>query len=194
MITDINELDMNKSYTYADYLTWQFSELVELIKGKIYRISPALANKHQAISVNLNGEIYAFLKGKPCQLRSAPFDVRLIYTKNDQTTTTVVQPDLCVICDPNKLDDKGCMGSPDLIIEILSPSTSYKDTHEKFAIYEESGVLEYWIVDTFNHVLDVFLLENQKYVFQGKFAKGDLVPVKTLSGLVINLNDIFTEE
>ena len=193
-ITDINQLDTSRTYTYADYLTWQFTEAVELIKGKLYRMSPAPANKHQAISIKLSGELYVLLKKYPCQLRAAPFDVRLTHTKDDRQVTTVVQPDLCVICDVTKLDEKGCLGAPDFIIEILSPGTSRKDTHEKFAIYEESGVQEYWLVDPTNQILDVFTLENDKYAFKGKFAKGDKVAIYTLPGLEIDLNDIFEAE
>ena len=191
MITDINQLDLNKRYTYSDYLTWQFTEMVELIKGKIYKMSPAPANRHQAISGKLHGEFYAYLKKKPCQLRHAPFDVRLTQLKENQKITTVVQPDLCVICDPSKLDERGCIGAPDFIIEILSPSTSYKDTHEKFSIYEETGVKEYWIVDASNSLLDIFVLENNKYAFKAKFGKGDFVSVFTLPDLKIDLEEIF---
>jgi len=191
MITDINQLDLNKRYTYSDYLTWQFTEMVELIKGKIYKMSPAPANRHQAISGNIFREISVFLKKKTCQLRHAPFDVRLTQFKDDQKITTVVQPDLCVICDPSKLDERGCIGAPDFIVEILSPSTSYKDTHEKFSIYEEAGVQEYWIVDPSNSLLDIFVLENNKYVFKGKYGKGDVVSVFTLPELKIDLEDIF---
>ena len=190
MITDINQLDLTKSYTYADYLTWQFDEKVEIIKGKIYKMSPAPANKHQSISSHLHTELGIFLKKQKCQLR-APFDVRLNHTKNNQQITTVVQPDICVICDPEKLDERGCLGAPDFIIEILSPSTSYKDTHEKFNIYQESGVREYWIVDASNNLVDVFVLQNEKYSLVGKFGKGDLVKVNTLPGLEIDLLDIF---
>ena len=141
-ITDINQLDMTKSYTYADYLTWQFTEAVELIKGKLYKMSPAPVDAHQAILGNLFTEFSIFLKKKKCQVRFAPYDVRLTSIRDDKQETTVVQPDLCVICDVSKIDKAGCNGAPDFIIEILSPNTSRKDTHEKFAIYEESGVLD----------------------------------------------------
>jgi len=191
MITDINQLDLNKSYTYADYLTWQFDEMVELIKGKIYRMSPAPSNRHQDISSILHGELYSSLRKKPCQLRHAPFDVRFTRFVNDLQITTVVQPDICVVCDPSKMDERGCLGAPDFIIEILSPNTSHKDTHEKFYLYEESGVNEYWIVDPANFVLDVFVLEKGKYSFKGKFTKGDKVKLSSLPGLEMDLTDVF---
>jgi Uma2 family endonuclease len=118
----------------------------------------------------------------------------LTHTKEAKLVTTVVQPDLCVICDVSKIDKAGCVGAPDFIVEILSPSTSSKDTHEKFAIYEESGVKEYWIVSPNDQILDVFLLENNKYAFKGKYTRSDKVAVNTLPGLEIDLNDIFEAE
>lgn len=132
MITKLSDLDFSKSYTYADYLTWQFDEMVELIKGKVYNMSPAPARKHQSVAGNLYVEFAIFLKRKPCKVYSAPFDVRLTKINEDKKTTTVIQPDICVVCDPSKLDTAGCVGAPDLIVEILSPSTSDKDVRVKF--------------------------------------------------------------
>ena len=150
-ITNINQLNLNKLYTYADYLTWQFQERVELIKGKIFKMSPAPLNIHQAISINLIRDMSVFFKGNNCVIRHAPFDVRLIKkTAKDQEIETVVQPDICVICDREKLDDRGCIGAPDLIVEILSPSTKNKDIKDKFELYEQNEVREYWIVDPNN--------------------------------------------
>ncbi len=193
MITDINQLDLTKSYTYADYLTWQFSEMVELIKGKIVRMSPAPASKHQRISGNLQHFLSNFLWKKECQLFDAPFDVRFVKAKDEKTITTVIQPDLCVICDPAKIDERGCLGAPDFIIEILSPSTRDKDVHEKFDLYEEYGVREYWIVDPLNAIIDVFVLENKKYRLVRKFTSSDKVQVNTLPGLEIDLKEVFED-
>ncbi|MFQ3575756.1 MAG: Uma2 family endonuclease [Cytophagales bacterium] len=191
MITDINELDLSKSYTYADYLNWQFSEMVELIKGKVYKMSPAPKNIHQLVSGNLHFIIKRFLWKQKCQIRHAPFDVRFVKTYGEQIITTVIQPDLCVICDPSKIDEAGCLGAPDFIIEILSPSTRDKDLHEKFDIYEEYGVNEYWIVDPLNKIVDVFVLENEKYRLVRKFTDNDTVSVNSLPGLEIDLKDVF---
>jgi Uma2 family endonuclease len=191
IITDINQLDLDKRYTYADYLTWQFSEMVELIKGKIVKMSPAPSSSHQRVSTGLTGEFYNFLKGKPCQVFAAPFDVRLTRVKNEKEITSVVQPDLCVICDPTKIDEQGCLGAPEMIIEILSPSTTRKDVHDKFELYQEAGVLEYWIVSPNDKIVDVFLLENDTYQFKGKYTLSDKVAVYTLPGLTIDLEDIF---
>ena len=171
MITSINQLDLTKKYTYADYLTWQFDEMVELIKGKILRMSPAPKRFHQEYSGNIYFEIKTFLKTKPCKVYEAPFDVRLIKNKNKENgqIETVVQPDICVICDLDKLDDLGCVGSPDLIVEVVSKSSKKRDYHDKFDLYEENGILEYWIVDPDAKSVDVFVLEDEKYIQKGVY-------------------------
>ena len=164
MITDISLLDTNKTYTYANYITWQFKERIELIKGKLFKMSPAPARRHQGISVELSTQFHNYLKKKGCKSYSAPFDVRFPKGEDDEQTFTVVQPDICVICDKSKLDDRGCVGAPDLIVEILSPATAKKDVKDKFQLYEESGVKEYWIVSPENKLVDVFILkDDNKY-------------------------------
>ena len=134
MITNINQLDLNKKYSYADYLSWMFKEKLELIKGKIFQMSPAPSRYHQQVSMELAGIMWTAFKNLKCNLYAAPFDVRLLdkkKSKQDNHIFTVVQPDLCVICDENKLDDKGCIGAPDLIIEIQSPGNTKKEMKEK---------------------------------------------------------------
>ena len=191
-ITDISQLDLTKSYTFADYLSWQFEEIVELIKGKIYKMSPAPIPKHQRAAGNLFTEISSFLKKKPCKVYFAPFDVYLPIEKTSGKPT-VVQPDICVICDVSKIDNKGCIGAPDMIVEILSPSTTHKDVNEKFEVYEASGVTEYWIVSPGDKLVDVFLLENDKYQLKGKFTLGDKISPYILPGLVIDLDEVFED-
>ena len=193
MITSIEQLSPDKTYTYADYLTWQFDTMVELIRGKIVKMSPAPSDRHQVLSGNLHFEIAKFLKKQPCKVFSAPYDVRLTRNLNDQEITTVVQPDICIICDPSKRDERGCNGAPDLIIEILSPVTAKKDVRDKFELYEEAGVLEYWIVDPLENLLDVFILKNYKYQLVKKYVCDDLVPVNILPELVIDLAEIFEQ-
>lgn len=134
----VKEPDLSGTYSYADYLTWTWDEMAELIRGKVYKMSPAPGSLHQRISTELLRQIANFLKGKKCNVFSAPFDVRLPDTaaeKANQKITTVVQPDLCVICDPEKIDERGCLGAPDLIIEILSKHTAVKDLRDKFEVY-----------------------------------------------------------
>lgn len=196
MITLISQLDLTKKYTYSDYLTWQFDEMVELIKGKLLRMSPAPSRRHQLISGVLSGELYAYLKHKKCQVYEAPFDVRLVKNKKEafHQIETVVQPDICVICDLEKLDDFGCSGSPDFIIEVVSKTSKKRDYHDKYDLYEENGVLEYWIVDPEGKTVDVFVLENGKYEQRGNFftPKDSLTSV-VLPDFVILWDDIFRE-
>jgi Uma2 family endonuclease len=167
IITNIKQLDLKGSYTYADYLMWQFKERVELIKGKVFKMSPAPSSFHQDTAWNLSREIDRVFKKTTCKMYFAPFDVRLINFKEstaDNQITTVVQPDLCVICDRNKIDKRGCVGSPDLIIEILSPGNSKKEMDIKYDLYEENKVLEYWIVNPSEKTISIFVLENNRYI------------------------------
>ena len=167
VITNIKQLDPKGSYTYADYLLWQFSERVELIKGKIFKMSPAPSRNHQGISMATTLILAKFLKNQSCKMYAAPFDVRLVNYKDstvDSKIISVVQPDLCVICDLDKLDEKGCLGSPDLIIEILSPGNSNKEMDVKFDLYQENKVKEYWIVNPMEKTVFIYALENDRYI------------------------------
>lgn len=176
-------------YTYADYCTWSDDERWELIGGVPYAMSPAPATKHQLISGELHRQLANFLKGKPAKVFAAPFDVRL---NSDDKDDTVVQPDLVVVCDSSKLDEKGYRGVPDLVIEILSPSTLNHDRVVKLEIYERTGVREYWIVDPDSQSVEVYLLRNGCYD-KAVYSKMDIVPVDTLGGLGIDMQDVFGE-
>lgn len=161
-ITSLNQLDLvNGIYSYADYLVWKIKERVELLKGKILEMS-APSPIHQEISGNLQGALFVFLKNSRCKLYTAPFDVRFPQ-KGESQVYTVVQPDLCVVCDLEKIDSKGCVGAPDLVIEILSPGNSKKEMKSKFALYQEEGVREYWIVDPERELVFVYVAENKKF-------------------------------
>lgn len=161
-ITSLSQLDLNGSYSYADYLTWKIKERIELIKGKIMEMSPAPTRFHQRISMKLTIEFAKGFDNHRCQLYAAPFDVR--FADEQGNVKTVVQPDLCVICDPNKLDAKGCLGAPDLVVEILSPGNTRKEMKNKFELYEEQGVKEYWIVYPDTRNIQIFVLKEGKYV------------------------------
>lgn len=189
-VTKFSDLDLNKVYTYADYLTWQFEERVELIKGFIRKMSPAPNRKHQKVSMNLSGIFYNLLKNKNCQKFHAPFDVRLPIPSKKKDTT-VVQPDLCVICDESKLDDLGCNGAPDLVVEILSPNNSKHDLDTKFKLYEEAGVLEYWIVQPTDQNVLVYYLNEGKYYGSKPFTIDEIVESKIFPDMKINVSDIF---
>lgn len=190
-VTNINQLDIaNGFYTYADYLLWKFEERLELIKGKIFRMSPAPAIAHQRVSRKLSGELYHFFKGKTCELFTAPFDVVLPNAQGKEDT--VVQPDLCVVCAPEKLaDGKRCVGAPDLVVEILSPHNSMRDLDMKFHLYEEAGVLEYWIVRPESKEINVYVLQESKYYGLPPIVEGkDITSIK-FPTLKLNTKDIF---
>ncbi len=200
MITDINQLDLNKRYTYADYLSWRFEETVELIRGKIYRMSPTPSGSHQEISGNIHGLIWNYLSDKPCKVFSAPYDVRLPLPPDQQTDhkiDTVVQPDICVICDLSKLDEKGCLGAPDWVIEILSKGSSRKDLNEKFDLYQHAGVKEYWIVHPYEGTILVYHLnDKQEYILvrQKPFARGENPGSLVFPDFQLDTNRVFPEK
>jgi len=198
MIQDVSALDPNKIYSYADYLTWQIQERLELIKGRLFKMSPAPLRYHQELSGALFGEFRVYLKRKPCKVFHAPFDVRLSRSREEQADEqiyTVVQPDIVVVCDRAKLDRRGCLGAPDLIIEILSPATAAKDVKEKFALYEESGVREYWIVHPEEAILEVFTLDEKgTYQLKSMHTRDDTVAVGIFDDFAIELSEVFEEE
>lgn len=188
------EISYNKHYTYRDYLDFTFEEMVEIIKGKLFRMSPAPSRSHQIISRNLSGTLYNQLKGNTCQFFTAPFDVILpVKGKDYEDSDRVVQPDIVVICDPEKIRERGCFGAPDWIIEILSPHTTKKDLQDKFALYEESGVSEYWVVEPRNQTVEVFVLENETYKRITTYAEDDEAPSHTIPGLMIKLKEVFED-
>jgi Uma2 family endonuclease len=197
-ITDINDLDLNGTYTYADYLTWRFEQSVELIKGKIFKMSPAPSRKHQKVSGRFFLQMGNYLQKSTCEFYSAPFDVRLLDKKKsseaNQEVYTVVQPDICVICDKSKLDERGAIGAPDLIIEILSPGNSKKEMKTKYALYEEAGVREYWIVFPSEYVLQQFVLnEQEKYELKASFTEDEIFNAHIFPDLQIDLAEIFAD-
>ncbi len=191
-ITDIALLDTSKLYTYAHYLKWQFHERIELIKGRIFKMSPAPSRKHQEISGQIYVQAFPFFKKKACQIYTAPFDVRFPNDKNDTNPYTVVQPDICVICDKSKLDDSGCNGAPDLIVEILSPATARKDQNNKFQLYEEHGVQEYWMVHPDKESVEIYRLNTKgKYVATGEYSRHETLTSSLFPDLSIDLNEVF---
>ena len=189
-ITNFSDLDVTKQYSYADYLRWQFKERVELIKGFILKMSPAPSTNHQRISQNINGVFYNVFKEKHCSVFVAPFDV-ILPVQTQKKETTVVQPDLCIICDESKLDDKGCHGAPDLIVEILSPNNSKHDIHTKFDLYQESGVQEYWMVEPEEKMVLVYTLINGIYVGLKPIVMGQVIKSLLFPELKISLEDVF---
>ena len=187
-------LDLNKKYTYADYLTWLDDKRRELINGFIRMMTPAPKRIHQEISFNLTNILGNYLKNKKCKVYYSPFDVRLVETdKGDKKIENVVQPDIAVICDLSKLDDRGCLGAPDFIIEITSPSTGKRDAKEKYALYEKYGVREYWIVFPEEKLVYQYVLKNRKYEQNGIFADDEKISPHIFPDLEIDLSYVFED-
>ena len=188
-------LDTTKRYTYADYLTWMDDMRREIYDGFVKLMTPAPNLKHQEISFNLTGIFRNYLLKNKCKGFAAPSDVRLPKNKNnsDETIYTVLQPDLYVVCDLSKLDDRGCLGAPDLVIEITSPKTARRDLKDKYQIYEQHGVREYWIVNPSDENVLTFVLDaNGKFQLAGLYAGDDKIPVHIFDGdLQIDLTEVF---
>jgi len=195
-ITRLSQLDLNQTYSYADYVTWKFDETVELIKGKIMPMSPAPNVRHQRISIHLAALLYNHFKGKNCQVFAAPFDVRLYDRKKSLLASidihTVVQPDLCVICDTSKLDAQGCNGAPEWIIEILSKGNSKKEMQIKYQLYAESGVGEYWLVYPYEQAIYQFILDdNGRYQLKAMYPNSGTAVPHLFPELAIDLSEVF---
>ena len=182
----MNAIPKDKRFTYADYLEWDDDTRWELIDGIPYAMS-APTWQHQGVSMELSLQFGNFLKGKPCRIFAAPFDVRLNF---DTADDTVVQPDLVVICDRSKIGGTGCAGVPDLVVEILSPSTSKHDKLLKFNTYQRAGVREFWLVDPDSKTLAVNILKNGEYIARA-YGDTDTVPVAVLDGCEVNMADVF---
>lgn len=193
-IQHLEDIDLSGTYSYADYLKWDIDERLELIKGKIFPVTGP-STRHQRVSMKVSANLYNYLESKTCEVFTAPFDVRL--TRNavdDKLITTVVQPDLCVICDPAKIDSKGCVGAPDIVVEILSPGNNRKELKNKYDVYEEAGVREYWVFHPeaklfFKYVLN----ETGKFESSRVLTSGDEVTSPILPGLSLSLDEVFRD-
>lgn len=197
MVTNINQLDLDKTYSYADYLLWQFRERVELLRGKLFKMSPAPGIRHQQISRKLFLDVGNYLSNSSCQVFSAPFDVALLdkekSTPKDKIYT-IVQPDICVVCDREKLADKQkCMGAPDFIIEILSPGNSNKEINLKYDLYEEAGVKEYWLVSPEQRMVNVYYLDKGKFIGIKPHGEEQVLHSILFPELGIDLKNVFSD-
>jgi len=190
---EFSDLDLTKTYSYADYLQWTFEDRLELIKGKIFKMTPAPNLYHQDISAIVSFELFSYLRGKKCKVYTAPFDVRLPrLDKSDEKTYTVVQPDICVICDLSKLDTRGCTGAPDIVIEILSPGNNQKELRNKYEVYEEAGVLEYWIISPQDKSFLKYTLDSERHFQPSRLLTiGDTITTPILPGFELNLETVF---
>jgi Uma2 family endonuclease len=188
----LEDLDLSLTYSYAHYLNWLFDDRVELIKGKVFKMSGP-TRMHQQVSIHISSMLFNFLLGKPCKVYSAPFDVRFYKdSKADKDIYTVLQPDICVICDLTNLDDKGCIGAPDIVIETLSPGNNKMELLHKYGIYEEFGVKEYWVVSPGDKTLLKYSLNVLgKYQPSKLFTLSEKVYSDVLPGFELNLDAVF---
>lgn len=180
------------TYTYADYLLFKIEERIELIRGRILKMAGP-NTKHQSLVGSLFFKLYSFLQLKPCKAFVAPFDVRLPVKnkKKDDEITTVVQPDIMVVCDASIIDERGICGAPDLIVEILSPSNSKVEVRYKFELYEEAGVKEFWLINPSEENIIIYHLTNGKYIAGRPFAEGDIIESKTIEGFCLDVAEMF---
>ena len=185
----------NASYTFADVLTWDEGERIEIISGEAYMMATP-SRLHQEISMELARQLANFLEGKQCRVYPAPFGVRLFERDGDrpEDVDTMVEPDISVVCDRNKLDQYGCKGAPDLIVEILSPSTQRHDQLVKLNLYQRAGVREYWIVDPENETVRVLIRCGDGALHTHEvYQREDVARVNVLEGCFIELSKVFSE-
>jgi Uma2 family endonuclease len=181
-------------YSYADYLQWDDDQRWELIDGIPYNMIAAPSRIHQRISGNISTLFHNYLIDKNCEVYAAPFDVRLPEKEQDQAEAIfhVVQPDIVIICDEKKVDKQGCKEAPELVVEILSPGTAAKrDRMDKFRLYEQHGVREYWIVDPHNETIEVYLLQENRFAEQQAYTKEDMIAVSIFADCQIDLQHVF---
>lgn len=182
-------------YTFADCLIWDENQRIEIIDGEAFLMA-APSSIHQEISMEISRQLANYLEGKQCRIYPAPFDVRLFEKEGDAPgdVDTVVEPDISVVCDKGKIDMYGCKGAPDLIIEILSPSSLRTDRLVKFRLYQRAGVQEYWIVDPENKSAQVFLSDGTGTLRPHEdYGREDVAKVNVLDGCYIELNKVFSE-
>ena len=199
MSSALEKYEEDKHYTYADLLEMDEDVRAEIVNGNLYMMSGPITI-HQRISMRLSQRFANFLEGKTCEVFAAPYDVRL-FPKEDLSDDTVVEPDIIVVCDPSKIDRRGCNGPPDLVIEIVSPSNSHRDRLLKFNLYLKAKVREYWIVYPEYKEIDVNILVEDRYDTQAYGINGpdtkknerleEVIPVNVLPGLKIDMKDIF---
>lgn len=185
-------IEKNKLYTYAEYKRWPEGARYELIDGTVFDMSPAPGMTHQKVSMNLSKEIANFFEEKPCLVFCAPFDVFFPdEDEKEEDIKNIVQPDISIICDESKLSEKGCTGAPDVVIELISPSTASHDQIAKLRLYEKYGVREYWIVHPIDRIVWKYVLENGVYEKPELFDYKGKPSFKTFPDLEIDLYKAF---
>lgn len=179
-------------YTFNDLLGWEENELFEIINGELFLMATP-STTHQMISGEIFRQIANYLAGKKCKVISAPFSVRLFEQDDDtpENVDTVVEPDISIICDMDKLDTHGCKGAPDMVVEILSPSSLRHDRLVKLNLYQKAKVREYWIIDPENKAVQVFLHDGDFLRIFEEYGAKDVAKVNVLDGCFIELNKVF---
>ena len=181
-------------YTYRKYCDeLDDGNRYEIIDGVPYLMAVPF-RQHQRILGRFHARLHNFLEGKPCEVFLSPFDVRLaIYGEIGDDVINVVQPDILVYSDEDKHDERGGIAAPDIAIEILSPSSAKNDKYRKFNLYEKACVKEYWIVDGANEVIEIFVLEGEKFTIKAVLQTEDVITSTVLEGLEIKVSDIFAD-
>ena len=182
-------------YTFADVLSWDEDERIEIIDGEAFMMATP-SRIHQEISGELFRQLANFLEGKQCRVYPAPFGVRLFARDGDgpEDVDTLVEPDISVVCDRSKLDQHGCKGAPEMVIEILSPSTLRHDRLVKLNLYDQAGVLEYWIVDPQNRAVPVFRRDGGAALrICEEYGHTQVAKVSVLDGCFLELSKVFPE-
>ncbi len=186
--------EKQRGFTYGDYCAWPEEERWELIDGEAFDMTPAPGLAHQDVALKMAVQITNFLRDRPCRVFIAPFDVRLPKAgEADDLVDTVVQPDLSVVCDPSKLDDRGCRGAPDWVVEVLSPSTAGKDQIRKRGLYQRHGVRAYWLVHPVDRVLMIYRLSDGVFGMpEIKLLEG-VTPCGVVQGLEIDWAEVLAD-
>jgi Uma2 family endonuclease len=184
----VDTIDEKQRYTYADYLEWEGPQRYQLFNGEVFQMaSPSVT--HQALLMELGTQFNIFLRGKPCQVFASPLDVRL-FPEEDNSDDTVLQPDLLVVCDKDKLGKGSVNGAPDLVVEIVSPSNTHSELFRKFQYHLEAGVREYWVIDPETKMVMVHIYDNGHYLSTA-YKNNARIPVAILPGLEIPLEDLW---
>jgi Uma2 family endonuclease len=189
----LSDLDRSKTYSYADYYSWDFDERVELIDGKIFDLSSSPGTVHQLLSGHLSVELHNSIAGQRLKVFYAPFDVRLPKSSvRDEDIFTVVQPDICV-CNSDKIDERGCIGAPVIMVEILIAGDNQKEVRDKFMAYQDAGVKEYWIIYSVSKTFLRFTLVEGRFLASRLLTFGDEVTIPILPDFVLSLDELFAE-
>jgi len=191
----IDDLDFSKTYTYADYYSWKFKERAELFNGKVHLMGESPGVNHQQVLGNVACEFREFLKNQTTATKvlMAPLDIRLVdTTTRDEDIITVVQPDVIVFCDKNTLDDRGGIGSPSIVIEILLPGKNFKEISLKYKLYEKYGIKEYWMIRLDEQSLTQYILnERGKYVGGRPLIEDEKVKTDLIPGFELAISEVF---